>query len=48
MKAAGKNLTVKNYDAEHGFANPSNSIFDKAATEDAYKNTLGFFRARLK
>lgn len=48
MKAAGKNLVVKNYDAEHGFANPSNSIFDKAATEDAYKNTLEFFRARLK
>lgn len=48
MKAAGKNLTVKNYDAEHGFANPSNSIYDKAATEDAYKNTLEFFKARLK
>lgn len=48
MKAAGKNLVVKNYDAEHGFANPSNSIFDKAAAEDAYKNTLEFFRARLK
>ncbi|MBL0741619.1 dienelactone hydrolase family protein [Chryseolinea lacunae] len=48
MKAAGKNLTVKNYDADHGFANPSNPIFDKAATEDAYKTTLAFFKARLK
>lgn len=48
MKTAGKNLTVKNYDAEHGFANPSNSIFDKAASEDAWKHTLTFFRERLK
>jgi len=48
MKAAGKNLTVKTYDADHGFANPSNPIFDKMATEDAYKNTIEFFKARLK
>lgn len=48
MKAANKKLTVKNYDAEHGFANPSNPIFDKASTEDAYKHTLNFFKARLK
>jgi carboxymethylenebutenolidase len=48
MKAAGKKLTVKNYDAEHGFANPSNAIFDKTSTEDAYKHTLNFFKARLK
>jgi carboxymethylenebutenolidase len=48
MKAAGKNITVKNYDAEHGFANPSNPMFDKDATADAYKNTIEFFKARLK
>ncbi len=48
MKAAGKNLTVKKYDADHGFANPSNPIYDKVATEDAYKNTLDFFKARIK
>jgi carboxymethylenebutenolidase len=48
MKAAGKNLTVKNYDADHAFANPSNPIYDKAATEDAYKHTLAFFKAHLK
>ena len=48
MKAAGKNLTVKKYDADHGFANPSNAIFDKAATDDAYKNTVEFFKTRLK
>lgn len=50
MKAAGKQLTVKNYDADHGFANPSNPLgaFDEAAYNDAYKNTVDFFRARLK
>ncbi len=48
MKAAGKNLTVKKYDADHGFANPSNAIYDKVSTEDAYKNTFEFFKARFK
>lgn len=48
MKAAGKTVTVKKYDADHGFANPSNAIYDKVSTEDAYKNTVAFFKARLK
>lgn len=48
MNAAGKKITVKNYDAEHGFANPSNPIYDKASSEDAYKHTLAFLRERLK
>lgn len=48
MNSAGKNLTVKSYDADHGFANPSNAIFDEKATEDAYKHTVAFFRTRLK
>jgi carboxymethylenebutenolidase len=48
MNAAGKKITVRNYDAEHGFANPSNAIYDKASTEDAYKHTMAFFKERLK
>ena len=50
MKAAGKKLTVKSYDADHGFANPSNPMgaFNEAAYKDAYKNTVDFFKARLK
>jgi carboxymethylenebutenolidase len=48
MKKAEKKLIVKRYDADHAFANPSNPIFDKAAKEDAYKNTLAFFKARIK
>ena len=48
MKAAGKKLTVKPYDADHAFANPSNPKHNKEFTADAYKNTLEFFKARLK
>lgn len=48
MKAAGKNLTTKSYDADHAFANPSNPKHNKDFTADAYKNTLEFFKARLK
>ncbi len=49
MKAAGKKLTVKRYEADHGFANPSNAtIYDKTATEDAYKHALELFKAKLK
>lgn len=49
MKTAGKNLTMKAYDADHAFANPSNSSgYNEEAAKDAYKNTLAFFKARLK
>jgi carboxymethylenebutenolidase len=48
MKQAGKKLTVKMYDADHAFANPSNPKFDKAATEDARKIALEFFKSHLK
>jgi carboxymethylenebutenolidase len=48
MNAAGKRLILKRYEADHGFANPSNPSFDKTAKEDAWKNTLAFLRSRLK
>jgi carboxymethylenebutenolidase len=48
MAAAGKNLTIKAYDADHAFANPSNPKHSKELAADAYKNTLEFFKARLK
>jgi carboxymethylenebutenolidase len=44
MKAAGKNLTVKNYDADHAFANPSNPHFNKTATADANATALDFLK----
>jgi len=49
MKTAGKKLIMKSYDADHAFANPSNSTgYNEEAAKDAYKNTLEFFKARLK
>ena len=48
MVAAGKNLTVRPYDADHAFANPSNPKHSKEFTADAYKNTLEFLKARLQ
>jgi carboxymethylenebutenolidase len=48
MKTAGKKVTVYNYEADHGFANPSNPIFDKTATESALKHTIAFFKEKLK
>lgn len=48
MQAAGKKLTIKSYEADHAFANPSNPGFNKEAAEDAYNHTLEFFKARLK
>jgi len=48
MKAAGKKLTTKAYEADHAFANPSNPKFNPEFTADAYKSTLEFFKARLK
>ena len=48
MKEADKEITVKMYDAGHGFANPSNPKYDEEATEDAYQKTLAFLKERLK
>jgi carboxymethylenebutenolidase len=48
MRKAGKELIIKRYDADHAFANPSNPVYDKAAKEDAYKNTLAFLKAKIK
>lgn len=47
MKAAGKKVTVKMYDAVHGFANPSNPKHDAAATADAYKLSLEYLKKKL-
>ncbi|CAG4990583.1 hypothetical protein DYBT9275_00562 [Dyadobacter sp. CECT 9275] len=47
MKAAGKKVTIKMYDAVHAFANPSNAKYDAAAAADAYKNALGYLKAKL-
>lgn len=44
MKEAKKKLEVRNYNAPHAFANPSNPKYDKTKTEDAYKHTVAFLK----
>ncbi|MEO5674411.1 MAG: dienelactone hydrolase family protein [Chitinophagales bacterium] len=44
MGEAGKNITIKEYDADHAFANPSNPDFNSMATADAKKHTLVYLR----
>jgi carboxymethylenebutenolidase len=48
MKAAGKTVTVKGFDADHAFANPSNPQFDKKATEEANKLAMDYLKKHLK
>jgi len=48
MKQAGKTLMVNRYEAGHGFANPSNPVFDKEATKDSHEKTIAFFKERMK
>jgi carboxymethylenebutenolidase len=48
MKAAGKKLELHQYDADHGFANPSNPVYDSQATKNAYAATIAFLKPRLK
>ncbi len=47
MKAAGKKLTVHNYDAVHAFANPSNPNYDKAAAGQAHELVLKYLQGKL-
>ncbi|MFY0605461.1 MAG: dienelactone hydrolase family protein [Cyclobacteriaceae bacterium] len=39
-------LTLKSYEADHGFANPSNPIYDEEAATDAYQQMADFIAAR--
>ncbi len=47
MKAAGKKLVVASYDADHAFANPSQTRFREKPARDAWKRTLAFLDAHL-
>ena len=48
MKAAGKKLSVYQYNANHGFSNPSNPAYNSIATQDAYQHTIAFLKPRFK
>jgi carboxymethylenebutenolidase len=45
MQAAGKNFKRNDYDAGHGFANPSNPSFVEAARDDAYAKSIAFLKS---
>lgn len=47
MKTAGKNISIHKYEAGHGFANPSNPVFNKTAKEDAHAKAIAFLKARM-
>lgn len=47
MKKVSKKLTLKMYDADHAFANPSNPKFDKEAAADAHKTAVAFLTKYL-
>ena len=47
MSDAKKILTVKSYDADHAFANPSNPKFNKEFADDAHKHAVDFFKSHL-
>lgn len=42
------NLTVHMYNAGHGFANPSNPVFNVEATKDAYEKVYAFIKERIQ
>ena len=48
MKAAGKKVIVRSFEAGHGFANPSNPIFDQQATAEAYALSINYLKERFK
>jgi carboxymethylenebutenolidase len=47
LKDAGKQIIAKSFDADHAFANPSNSSFNEKATNEAKKLTIKFFKENL-
>lgn len=48
MKKAGKELSSNSYEAGHGFANPSNPVYNAQAAADAYSKTLDFLKKRMR
>ncbi len=48
LQKAGKKGSIYEYDADHAFANPSNPVYDKVATEDAYIKVLTFVKLKIR
>jgi carboxymethylenebutenolidase len=48
MKEVGKAVTIKNFDAEHAFANPSNPKYNKEYADQAYTMSIAFIKGKLR
>jgi carboxymethylenebutenolidase len=48
MKSNNKEITVKMFDADHAFANPSNPKYDKVAAAEANEMALAFLKKNLR
>ena len=48
LTAAGKQHTIRSYDAEHAFANPSNPHYDQKNAGAAWVEASAFLAAHLK
>ncbi|WP_303311110.1 dienelactone hydrolase family protein [Hymenobacter sp. BT730] len=48
METAKKKVTIKNYNADHAFANPSNPKYSKEYAEDAHALTVAYLRKNFK
>jgi len=44
LTTAGKKHTIKSFDADHAFANPSNPDYNKAYTEEAWGMSVAFIK----
>ncbi|MFT4031059.1 MAG: dienelactone hydrolase family protein [Siphonobacter sp.] len=47
MAAAGKKVTIKMYDSDHAFANPSNPVYDEKASSDAFQQASSYLKEKL-
>ncbi|MEI8133581.1 MAG: dienelactone hydrolase family protein [bacterium] len=48
MRKSGKQLSVRNYEADHAFANPSNPDHNAEATEDSHRFAVDFFKRKMR
>lgn len=49
MKRLGKDVDIHIYEgADHGFANPSGTVYEPRAAEDAWRRTTAFLRENLR
>lgn len=47
-KSAGKDITVRTYDAGHAFLNPDHGMGNKAAADDAWPRAVAFLKEHLR